>query len=240
MIPLQSVGGHDVFSLDNLPVRNLKSNSSRAYHLLGNLFPGRGYNLVDPVIIWGQRFDRGYKYATILLICCIMATGAWMVYTTPQGMATNEALYAGKLSELKETNSRLYQLETREIELKRFNGWKNFYKNTYTNQPAWSKMFSSLAAAIPEEFVISSLIINPGEDAGIRGWHCILKGQIKATEWNKGLALLREFGTKFHQLPYFDVVDVQYTPLEDARDTSLEETSFDVVINMKLTPLENK
>lgn len=157
--PLQSAGGHEVFSLDNLSVRALKNNGIGTYHLLGNLFPGRGYNLVDQVILWRQRFDKGYKYASMLLLGCIAATAFWMQLTTPFESSEKGDIYAANVRELEEINSRLYQLESKEIELKRFSGWKDFYKNTYTNQPAWSKMFSSLAKDIPEEFVINSLEI---------------------------------------------------------------------------------
>ena len=238
--PLQSAGEHEVFSLDNLPVRDPKNNAVRAYRLLGNLFAGRGYNLVDSVIIWRQRFDRGYKYATMLLVGCIAATGAWMLLTTPPGSAEKKYIYAGYLRELEEINSKLYQLQSKEIELKRFSGWKDFYKNTYTNQPAWSKMFSSLAKDIPGEFVIKNLEISPGKKTGVHGWSCFLSGHIKATQWNHGLALLREFGTKVHQSDYFDIVDVKYTPLEDDKKAGPQETSFDFVIKMKLTSQENK
>ena len=240
LYPSPSIGGHEVFSLDNLPVRGLDDNNTRSYHLLGNLFSFHQYNLVDPVIIWRQRFDRGYKYATMILVGCIVATGAWMLVTTPPGNAEKSDLYAVKTKELEEINNRLYQLESKEIELKRFSGWKDFYKNTYTNQPAWSQMFSSLAKDIPEEFVINSLEINPGKNTGIHGWSCILSGHIKATHWNDGLDLLREFGTKVHQSPYFDIVDVQYTPLEDNKNAGIQETSFDFVVKMKLTSQENK
>ena len=238
--PVQSVGGRDVFSLSDLPVQNLNGNGTRSYHVLGNLFSGYRYNLVDSVITWGQKFDRGYKFASILLVGCLATTAAWVWLTASSGEATNESLYAEKIAELEEINTRLYKLKSEGIELKRFNGWKNFYKNTYTNQPAWSKMFSSLAAEIPEEFVVNSLEINPGKTAGIHGWRAILTGEIKSTRWNDGLDLLREFGTKFHQSPYFEIVGVQYTPLEDNRDAGSHETSFDVVINMTLTPQGNK
>ena len=238
--PLQSAGGHEVFSLDNLSVRGLKNNGIGTYHLLGNLFPGRGYNLVDQVILWRQRFDRGYKYASMLLLGCIAATAVWMQLTTPFESSEKGDIYAAKVRELEEINSRLYQLQSKEIELKRFSGWKDFYKNTYTNQPAWSKMFSSLANDIPGEFVINSLEIFPGKNTGIHGWSCILSGKIKATQWNHGLALLREFGTKVHQSLHYDIIDVQYTPLEDDKNSGLQKTSFDFVIKMKLSPQENK
>jgi len=163
-----------------------------------------------------------------------------MLLTTPPGSAEKKYTYAGNLRELEEINSSLYQLESKKIELQRFSGWKDFYKNTYTNQPAWSKMFSSLAKDIPGEFVINSLEIFPGKTTGIHGWSCILSGHIKATQWNRGLALLREFGTKVHQSHYYDIVDVQYTPLEDDKNAGSQETSFDFVIKMKLTPQENK
>ncbi len=240
MHALESVGDHGAFSLDNLPVRELKKQDERDYHLLGNLFPGRGYNLVDPMITWQHRFNSGYRYASILLIACLLATATWALLTAPPGKASIEKEYAEKKVELEEINKRLYQLQNEEIELKRFSGWKDFYKNMYTNQPAWSKMFSSLAAGIPEEFVFNSVEINPVKLKGVHGWSLVLTGHIKATEWNKGLALLREFGTNFHQSPYVDIVDVQYTPLEEDRNSGLQETSFDVVINMKLTPQVSK
>lgn len=238
--PLQSAGDHEEFSLDKLPVRDPVNEAVSAYRLLGNLFAGRGYNLVDPVIIWGQRFDRGYKYATMLLAGCIAATGAWMLLTTPTGSAEKRSIYDGNVRELKEINERLYKLQSKEIELNRFSGWKDFYKNTYTDQPAWSKMFSSLAGDIPGEFVINSLEISPGKKTGVHGWSAFLSGHIKATQWNHGLALLREFGTKVHQSRYFDIVDVQYTPLQDDKNAGPQETSFDFVIKMKLTSQENK
>ncbi len=237
---LESVGHHGTLSLDNLPVRGLKSTDTRAYHLLSNLFPGRGYNLVDPAITWGQRFDRGYRYASMLLLGCLITTATWLLLTAPPGKASVDAVYTQKKLELEEVNNKLYQLQSKEIELKRFSGWESFYKNTYTNQPAWSKMFSSLAADVPKEFVFKSVEINPGKKTGVHGWTMVLTGQIKTNEWNGGLALLRDFGTKFHQSPYVDIIDVQYTPLEEARSADLQETSFDVVISMKLIPLENK
>ena len=163
-----------------------------------------------------------------------------MLLTTPFGSSEKGEIYTANVRELEEINSRLYQLESKEIELKRFSGWKDFYKNTYTNQPAWSKMFSSLAKDIPEEFVINSFELFPGKKTGIHGWSCILSGQINATQWNHGLALLREFGSNVHQSHYFDIVDVQYTPLEDDKKSGPQETSFDFVIKMKLSSQENK
>jgi Tfp pilus assembly protein PilN len=163
-----------------------------------------------------------------------------MLLTAPFGSSEKGEIYAANVRELDEINSRLYQLESKEIELKRFNGWKDFYKNTYTNQPAWSKMFSSLAKTIPEGFVLNSFELFPGKKTGIHGWSCALSGQINATQWNNGLALLREFGTKIHQSQYFEIVDVQYTPLEEDNTTGSEKISFEFVIKMKLSPQENK
>lgn len=238
--PLGSTGEHNLYSLDHLPVRGLHGNDLRAYHLLGNLFNTQQYNLVSPSIIWGQRFDKGYTYATALLAAGIFAVGAWMVLTTPAERGKYPQTYSAKQAELKEINNRLYRLQAQEIELNRFSGWKDFYKNTYTNQPAWSHLFSSLAAAIPEEFVINSFEITPGKKTGLHGWTCLLEGHIQATHWNDGLALLREFGARIHQSPYYEILDVQYTPLDDDKNAGNQETAFDFVIRMKLTPQENK
>jgi hypothetical protein len=234
--PFDIVGQHETFSLDNLPIRNLKKDDDQAYHLLTNLFPGNGYNLVDPAIVFGQRFDRWYRYAGLLLVGTLILTGSWLVLTAPPGTASNNMAFQEKKAELQKVESELYALQKKEIELKRFSGWENFYKNTYTNQPAWAKMFSSLAADIPKEFVVKSVEISPGTGKEVHGWQCLLTGQMKATEWQKGLDLLRDFGTKFHRSPYVDVVDVKYTPLEEERGTGPEKTLFDVVIQMTLTP----
>ncbi len=234
--PLGSVGQYGKYALDHLPVRNLPVKDSWAYYLLGNLFSGNGYNLVDKTITWGQRFDSWYRYAALLLIGCFIFAGTWLLLTAPQSRVSNESFYAEKKEELVKVNEQLYALQQDEIELKRYSGWDNFYKNTYTNQPAWSKLFSSLAAEIPKEFVFSNVEISPGNSKGVHGWQCILTGRIEATEWQTGLNLLRDFGTKFNRSPYADVVDVQYTPMEENRGSNLEETSFDVVIQMILTP----
>ncbi len=237
--PLKSVGEHDVFALDNLPVRGLKDNDTRAYHLLGNLFTSN-YNLIDPAISREQQFDVGYKYACFVLLACITAAGAWVLSSKPTAGIEKRSLYESKVADLKSVSDDLYVLENKKIELNRFSGWKDFYKNTYTNQPAWSKMFSSLAGILPEQFIINNFEIRPGKDTGVYGWKCFVNGRINAVQWNDGLALFREFGTKIHQTPYFEIIDVQYTPLDDDQDAASQTTSFEFSIKMKLTPKENE
>lgn len=237
--PLKSVGGHDTYSLDNLPVRGLNRQDSRSYNLLGTLF-SQHYNLVDTAIIRERQFDVSFRYASMILIGCIVAAGAWMQLSSPSKGIEKKVLYDSKTTELNEVIDKLYVLEKKQIELSRYSGWKDFYKNTYTNQPAWSQMFSSLANIIPEQFIIKNFQIVPGKTAGVHGWTCILKGRINVTKWKDGLALFRKFGSRIHQTPFFEIVDVQYTPLDEEWDADIQETSFDFLIKLKLTPQEKK
>lgn len=237
--PLQSVADNGMYQLNNLPVRGSVRADKHYYHLLGNLFTAR-YNLVDPSIVWEQRFDRGYKYACFVLISCIATAGVWMVYSMPEAGAEKSSFFATKKNELEVINTRLYELEQHKIKLKRFDGWKNFYKNTYTNQPAWSSMLSSLAVNIPKEFVINSFDIRPGKGKGVHGWDCNLDGHINSIQWNEGLALLRQFGSQIHRSPYYRIVDIQYNPLGDDKQAGSQVSSFNFVIKMELLPQENE
>ncbi len=236
---LNSTGDHRVYRLEHLPVQGLQGNDQQAYHLLGNLFAPKHYNLLSSSILWEQRFDQGYTYAIGLLLAGIVASAAWMLFTTPPERGKYKEQYSQKKAELAAINSKLFELESKEMELKRFSGWKDFYKNTYTNQPAWSKMFSSLAQNIPREFVIKRLIISPGKGKGIYDWTCLLEGHIRTDHWNDGLALLREFGARMNNSPYFKIDDATYTPQGDKTKENDEGNTFDFVIKMKLTPKEN-
>ena len=236
---LKSAGGHEVFGLDNLPVRGLGKADKQAHYLLGNLF-SHSYNLVDPAIIREQQFDASYRYASIVLLACIVAAGSWMASGTPSSGIEKKNDFESKTSKLAIITDKLYTLENKKIQLKRFSGWKNFYKNTYTNQPAWSQMFSSLAEIIPDQFVIDTFELVPGKNSGVHGWQCMVKGRINAVHWNDGLALFRLFGNRIHQLPYFEIIDVEYTTIDDKQNAASQKTSFDFSIKMKLTPQENK
>jgi len=238
--PLSTPGDHVLYHLEHLPVHGQKGNDQKTYHLTGNLFVPRYYNLVSSAIIWEQRFNKGYAYAVGLLLTGIVTSVIWMLLTTPAGRGKYKQEYFEKRAELTKINDKLFDLQGREMELKRFSGWKDFYKNTYTNQPAWSRMFSSLAQCIPHEFVINRLIISPGNRTGIHEWRCFLEGHIRTAHWNDGLALLRKFGAAMNHSPYFKIIDVQYTPLDDDKKEGSGENAFNFVIKMKLTPKENE
>ncbi len=236
--PLNSVPTGAHFSLSPLPVRNIPANDHALYPLVGNLFLKRHYNLVDKKIIHEQLFDKGYKISLIILTGMIIAAGAWLYFSIPINSLDNNEIYQTKKERLARLEKQLYNLQARQIELKRYSGWRDFYKNTYTNQPAWSKMTASLAAAIPQEFSIKELTIRPGKGKGVHGWTCVLTGHIKVEHWDDGLRLLRQFGTHIEKSPYFDVEDISYTTLEDEKKKAGVTTEFDFVITMKLVPQE--
>ncbi len=230
-------------------IQREKTIGPESEHLLGTLFVRRSFNLVDRSIIWGRRFEKGYRLSLTALTVMIIAALAWMFMVAPPTGEDQRAAYELKKEELQRVNRELYRLEEKQIELKRYGGWRDFYKNTYINQPAWAKMFSSLAATIPEQFVIKRFRIMPGEGEGVHGWSCVMEGHIKVDNWNDGLELLRTFGASIHQTPYFDIDDIKYTTLEggdekkekesgSGPDDGLEE--FDFEIRMKLTALEKE
>ncbi len=251
--PLQSVArANSVYGIPRPLIQRQDTIAQESEHLLGNLFVRRSFNLADRSIIWGRRFEKGYRLASTALKVMIIAALAWLFLVAPPIGEDQRAAYQDKKAELEKLNQTLYRLEEKQIELNRYGGWRDFYRNTYINQPAWAKMFSSLAATIPEEFVIKRFTIKPdkGKEEGVHGWSCLMKGHIKAANWNEGLELLRRFGAAIHHTPYFDIDDIKYTTLEDANKknattadqaTGDDETEeFDFEIRMKLTSLEKK
>ena len=221
------------FSDSPLPILDVQQATAWAC-LIGSLYCHKNYNLLNPKIAWTRNVSQGYKFAMSAIAVAIIGCGFYLYQIDPVG--------ADRINDVRKKNNRLailqnevFVLQNKVNTLDRFSGWKTFYKNTYKNQPAWNTLFSEMAFHLPKEIVIDSLRIDPGSDKGQQVWSCFLIGHIKVIKWNIGLGLLRDFGNKMHNSPYFRVITVNYTPIMHAGNHPTEEVRFDFQINAQLT-----
>lgn len=223
------------FGFSNSPLPSLNPDQAAEWaYLFGTLYCHKNYNLLNRQIVISRNFNRGYQYAMIAITAAIIGCLLY-VYRVEPVSADKISRYNSLNNQLAEIHQEVSKLENQVNILKKFSGWEAFYENTYKNQPAWNTLFSELAYNKPDEIVIESFRIDPGPGHGVRGWNSIITGYIRASEWNQGLKLVRDYGARLHRSPNFKIENVKPEPAVDKDKRPGKEIGYHFQIHAKLT-----
>jgi hypothetical protein len=224
------------FGLPQSPLLGLQdSNLNEAAHIAGSLLIQKEFNLIAPKIRLNRKLERTAKTAILALAALILLAGVWLFQVDP---VSSEKIdnFKKRTAEYQQLQTEVSGIQKKVEELSQFSGWKNFYENTYKNQPAWNLLFFDIAKSIPPNIVINEVRVTPGEGKEIHGWNGIIVGYLNGQEWNNGLELLREFGSQLHSSPHFNVEKVDYTPVFEDENESITNADFEFQVHFQLTP----
>ena len=232
--PLTGAPAEIRFGLSDLPVRGM--GESQAYelsHLISNLYASTDFNFFPVEFTEARQTDTAFKLAIIILLALIVGSAFW-AFTLFNSVRDKEAEIRRQLVRLENLQQEIIALRTEVAQLEPFEGWKNFYEQTYASRPAWNMIFSELGLLVDENIIIENFSLgeNRVRGAGAIGQRTAeIAGQIKANTWEEALTIFRKFGERLQGSPFFEINSIQYSP--DKIDEPQKLFDFKLTVNLK-------
>ena len=223
-----------VFGLPDLPVKGMDSGQVyRIFHLVANLYMPKDFSFLPEDLVSGRQTGMAFKLAVAVLVLAILGSCYWAFGLFMEKQTRLNEIQRQQ-QELTKLQNQVAQLRNDVNRLKPFAGWKQFYEETFEKRPAWPMLLSELSILLPENILIEDFSYGGKggrSSRGATGDTAVVSGVIKAENWQAGLNDLRAFGEKLQSSPYFEVVDVKYSPekLDDRAKV------FDFAINVNLS-----
>ncbi|NOX26457.1 MAG: hypothetical protein GXP59_10185 [Deltaproteobacteria bacterium] len=204
--PLASPGLKIVFGLSPLQNAGITESFANEYaHLLCNNCPLPAFNFIPRDEIVGKRLVRGSKVAIAVLALGIIVSGAWAMRVV--GNKQNQLdIYARNLAVIGQLQGDIARNKKSLAEFTPLLDRYSMYKNRFIDQPPWGKLLYQLSDLVPPEVIITGYKLFP---AGGH-WHNVLHGELRAANWQDGLAVLRTFGRKVNASPLYSVDTFNY------------------------------
>ncbi|MCK5101053.1 MAG: hypothetical protein KAR45_23285, partial [Desulfobacteraceae bacterium] len=133
-----------------------------------------------------------------------------------------------KYKNAKELKGKVKELESKIGKLNPLKDWNIFYNQTFKNQIAWDKIFSELAYKTPSNIVFKSLLIDLDNKNKFKA---AIEGDVIAVNWQEGLEMLREFGSKVEASKEFKTIDIKYTP--ETMDKKIKNFNFSLSLELR-------
>lgn len=172
-----------------------------------------------------------FSISLILIIACTAAALTWSG-RIQAGKAEAQADYDKEIGKLHNIQRDINILQESISKITPLEARKKLYEKSFLSQPDFSQILFNFAKTIPPDIIISNYRLVP---AG-KEWQNKLAGEIKAENWQQGLAILREFGKTIQTSSIYLVNNLEYTLGE------LEEMpkKYSFTLELKLDPLELK
>ena len=221
------------FGLPDLPVSGIGlDRANEIIHLLSNLYLPEDFSFLPQDMVEGRKSEFGYKLAVAALVFLIVVAGAlgFSLNTKKRSLLAD---YDRMAKDLEKQQKVVRTLSADVSRLMPFKGWKE-YVETVEHRLPWNKAFSRLALLVPENLIIEEFKMDA---AGIGKSSGEIKGKIRASDWEHGLQVVREFGQRLQESPVFKVTNVQYTP-EGPKGLQNLEKEFEFKMTLNLLPME--
>ncbi|MCK5311598.1 MAG: hypothetical protein KAJ62_05785 [Desulfobacteraceae bacterium] len=178
------------------------------------------------------KFEKMIYYPAIA-VCAACIVGLFFFnYQLTSNIAKQTDSLTKKYEKAKELKNQVQELESKIGKLSPLKDWNVFYNQTFKNQIAWDKIFSELAYKTPPNIIFKSLGIDLDNKDKFKA---AIEGDVIAVNWQEGLEMLREFGSKVESSKEFKTIDIKYTP--ESIDKKRKNFSFSLSLEIRKNTL---
>jgi len=228
--PLAGAPADVRFSLAESPAKGLsESQGSELAHLIANIYLPDEFSFLPEEAAPARTGDIAYRVALAAMVLIIIGVGFW-TFRLNGVKQDGLAQYDKQVAAIEKLQKEVMTFRDDVDRLQPLVGWKKFYEETFQNRPAWNMVFSELGLLLPENIIIDEFRVTPRRGATGGKVLSEMSGSIKADNWEAGLEVLRDFGTKLQSSPVFEVVDVSYAPEDVQKITKV--FNFKIRLNL--------